>query len=202
MPQRPLAAVVSPLGAFGEKAPREHRIRVRSQRSERLQFPALSPQLKSWRAPTEERRTLFPADTLSWQRRRRSPYLACAKAAGIPPFATNKAHPSTEMWPRLPLVIVIPLAAIVLVVLYVTYRLVDPLPPRHLAIAAGMAGSGYDNFARQYARILARDGVGLEVRNAAAASVKALPLGCLDREGLGDGGLQRVPLRPHDRGRG
>ena len=114
MPQRPLAAVVSPLGAFGEKAPREHRIRVRSQRSERLQFPALSPQLKSWRAPTEERRTLFPADTLSWQRRRRSPYLACAKAAGIPPFATNKAHPSTEMWPRLPLVIVIPLAAIVL----------------------------------------------------------------------------------------
>jgi hypothetical protein len=39
MPQRPLAAVVSPLGAFGEKASREHRIRVRSQRSERLQFP-------------------------------------------------------------------------------------------------------------------------------------------------------------------
>ena len=73
------------------------------------------------------------------------------------------------MWPRLPLVIVIPLAAIVLAVLYVTYRLVDPLPPRHLAIAAGMAGSGYDNFARQYARILARDGVGLEVRNAAGA---------------------------------
>ena len=66
------------------------------------------------------------------------------------------------MWPRLPLVIVIPLVAIVLAVSYVTYRLVDPLPPRHLAIAAGMAGSGYDNFARQYARILARDGVGLE----------------------------------------
>src|SRR5262245_61407048 len=73
------------------------------------------------------------------------------------------------MWPRLPLVIVIPLAAIVLVFLYLTYRLVDPLPPRHLAIAAGMAGSGYDNFARRYARILARDGVGLEVRNAAGA---------------------------------
>jgi TRAP-type uncharacterized transport system substrate-binding protein len=61
------------------------------------------------------------------------------------------------------------LAAIVLAVLYVTYHLVDPLPPRHLAIAAGMAGSGYDNFARRYARILARDGVGLEVRNAAGA---------------------------------
>src|SRR5262245_29770673 len=73
------------------------------------------------------------------------------------------------MWHRLPLMIVIPLAAIVLAALYATYRLVDPLPPRHLAIAAGMAGSGYDNFARQYARILARDGVELEVRNAAGA---------------------------------
>ena len=73
------------------------------------------------------------------------------------------------MWPRSPLLIVIPLAAIVLAVLYVSYRLVDPLPPRHLAIAAGAAGSGYDNFARQYARILARHGVELEIRNFAGA---------------------------------
>ena len=54
-------------------------------------------------------------------------------------------------------------------VLYVTFRLVDPLPPHHLAIAAGAAGSGYDNFARQYARILARHGVELEIRNFAGA---------------------------------
>jgi hypothetical protein len=73
------------------------------------------------------------------------------------------------MWPRLPLVIVITSAAIVVAALYVTYRLVDPLPPRHLAIAAGMAGSGYDNFARQYARILAQHGVELEIRNSAGA---------------------------------
>jgi TRAP-type uncharacterized transport system substrate-binding protein len=73
------------------------------------------------------------------------------------------------MWPRLPLVIVILSAAIVLAVLYVIYRLVDPLPPRHLAIAAGMLGSGYDNFARQYARILAPHGVELEIRNSAGA---------------------------------
>ena len=70
---------------------------------------------------------------------------------------------------RLPLAIVIALAAIVVAVLYVTYRLVDPLPPRHFAIAAGAAGSGYDNFARQYARILARHGVELEIRNFAGA---------------------------------
>src|SRR6516162_324614 len=53
--------------------------------------------------------------------------------------------------------------------LYIAYRFIDPVPPRHFAIAAGMAGSGYDNFARQYARILTRNGVELEVRNAAGA---------------------------------
>jgi hypothetical protein len=78
---------------------------------------------------------------------------------------------SMEMRRRLwkPVLILIPWAAIVLAVLYVSYRLLDPLPPRHLAIAAGMLGSGYDNFARQYARILARHGIGLEIRNSAGA---------------------------------
>jgi uncharacterized protein len=73
------------------------------------------------------------------------------------------------MWPRWPLIVVILSAAIVVAALYVTYRLVDPLPPRHLAIATGAAESGYDNFARQYARILARHGVELEIRNFAGA---------------------------------
>jgi uncharacterized protein len=75
------------------------------------------------------------------------------------------------MWRRLwkPLVIVLPWTAIVLAAVYVTYRLVDPLPPRQLAIAAGAAGSGYDNVARQYARLLSHHGVELEVRNAAGA---------------------------------
>ncbi len=68
-----------------------------------------------------------------------------------------------------PLVIVIAWAAIVLASLYVVYRLVDPLPPRHFAIAAGIAGTTYDEFARQYARVLARNGVELEVRNYAGA---------------------------------
>ena len=75
------------------------------------------------------------------------------------------------MWGRFwkPWVVVVPSAAIIVAVLYVTYRWVDPLPPRHLAIAAGAAGSGYDNFARQYARILARHGVELEIRSSAGA---------------------------------
>ena len=73
------------------------------------------------------------------------------------------------MWSRPPLIILTLLAAIVVAALYGAYRLVDPLPPHHLAIAAGAAGSGYDNFARQYARILARHGVELEIRNFAGA---------------------------------
>jgi hypothetical protein len=70
---------------------------------------------------------------------------------------------------RLPLAFVVALAATVVAASYIIYRLVDPLPPRSLAIAAGAAGSGYDNFARQYARILARHGVELEIRNFAGA---------------------------------
>jgi TRAP-type uncharacterized transport system substrate-binding protein len=49
--------------------------------------------------------------------------------------------------------------------LYVAYRLADPLPPRRFAIAAGIPGTTFDAYARQYAKILARDGVELQVRN-------------------------------------
>jgi len=59
--------------------------------------------------------------------------------------------------------------AIVVAVLYIAYRWVDPLPPRQFAIAAGAAGSGYESLARRYAQILARDGVAVEIRNAAGA---------------------------------
>src|SRR5262245_18229056 len=66
-------------------------------------------------------------------------------------------------------VIVLPAAALALAVPYVTYRLVDPLPPHRFEFAAGIAGSGFDNVARRYAQILARDGVELKIRNTAGA---------------------------------
>ena len=56
-----------------------------------------------------------------------------------------------------------------LAVFYILYRLVDPFPPRGFVIAAGMAGSGYENFAKQYARMVARHGINLEIRNSAGA---------------------------------
>ena len=73
------------------------------------------------------------------------------------------------MWRRVSLVILISSAAIALGALYVIYRLVDPLPPRHLVIAASTAGSAYDNIAKRYALILARHGVELEIRHSAGA---------------------------------
>jgi hypothetical protein len=66
------------------------------------------------------------------------------------------------------LFIVIPCTAVLLIA-YIGYRLIDPLPPRHFALAAGTPGSEYEQFAREYARILARHGVELEVRNSAGA---------------------------------
>ena len=90
----------------------------------------------------------------------------------------------TVLWK--PLLILIPLAAIVLAVLYISYRLVDPLPPRHLVIAAGMPGSGYENIAKRYGKILARHGVELEIRNSAGAVedlnlLRDPPPGCRQR---------------------
>jgi hypothetical protein len=70
---------------------------------------------------------------------------------------------------RKPFTIVMFWAAIAFAFVYISYRWIDPLPPRHLSIASGEADSIYDNFARQYAQILARDGVQLNVRNTAGA---------------------------------
>jgi uncharacterized protein len=75
------------------------------------------------------------------------------------------------MWPKLwkPSLIVVPSTVIILASLYMTYLFMDPLPPRHLVIAAGALGSGYDNFASKYSKILAHEGVELEIRNSAGA---------------------------------
>src|SRR6266571_1356381 len=87
----------------------------------------------------------------------------------------RRAVAATWPTPRSFPVIALAATAILLAGLYITYRLVDPLPPRHFVIAAGIAESGYDNFARRYARILARDGIDLEIRNTAGA-VESLDL--------------------------
>jgi TRAP-type uncharacterized transport system substrate-binding protein len=66
-------------------------------------------------------------------------------------------------------VITLPVAAAVVAALFIIYRLVDPLPPRGFEFAAAIPGSGYDNVARRYAQLLARDGVELKIRHSAGA---------------------------------
>jgi TRAP-type uncharacterized transport system substrate-binding protein len=81
----------------------------------------------------------------------------------------SEAHPGVQMRPGLskPLLILIGSAVILLVLLYGAYRWVDPLPPRRFAIGAGPPGSGYGDAARQYGRILARDGIRLDIHDTA-----------------------------------
>jgi uncharacterized protein len=65
------------------------------------------------------------------------------------------------------LVVFISSGVIVLALLYGTYRWVDPLPPRRFAIAAGPPATGYGDAARQYARILAGNGIHLDILDTA-----------------------------------
>ena len=85
---------------------------------------------------------------------------------GFPAISEQTVGERSSMWR---LVILISSAAIAFGALYVIYPLVDPLPPRHLVIAASMAGSEYDNIAKRHALILARHGVELEIRHSAGA---------------------------------
>jgi TRAP transporter TAXI family solute receptor len=57
----------------------------------------------------------------------------------------------------------VPLAVLVLAGFALAYRYVDPAPPRKIRIAAGVEEGAYTASARRYARILARDGLTLEV---------------------------------------
>jgi hypothetical protein len=73
-----------------------------------------------------------------------------------------------EIMRRTLLYILVPFAAVSLIA-YTAYLLIDPLPPRQLAIAAGPVGSEYDSVAKEYARLLGRHGIVLQVRNSAGA---------------------------------
>src|SRR5438067_784676 len=58
----------------------------------------------------------------------------------------------------------IPSAALILVVFYAAYRLVDPAPPRRIVISTSAPASGYNSFAELYRTRLARDGIELVIR--------------------------------------
>lgn len=57
----------------------------------------------------------------------------------------------------------LPLAAIILAAFWFTLQFVGPAPPRKIVMATGAQQGAYTKYAEQYARILARSGVTLEI---------------------------------------
>jgi uncharacterized protein len=67
--------------------------------------------------------------------------------------------------------------AVVLVVgsLFFAYQFVDPAPPRELVLATGEAGGAYQSYGAQYAEILGRNGISVQLKPT-AGSVENLAL--------------------------
>lgn len=66
-------------------------------------------------------------------------------------------------------------AVLVVVGLIVAYQFVDPAPPREIVLATGEDGGAYQKFGVQYAEILGRNGISVELK-ATAGSVENLDL--------------------------
>src|SRR5208282_5911433 len=61
-------------------------------------------------------------------------------------------------------------AALVVVVVWVSAQFVEPGPPRHLVLASGPASGIYNQYALRYKEILAREGVTVTVRTTQGAA--------------------------------
>lgn len=57
-----------------------------------------------------------------------------------------------------------PPVLIVLVLCFIAYRLIDPTPPRQVTISTGQENSAYEEFAKRYAAMLARQGIQLNLK--------------------------------------
>src|SRR5262245_40853169 len=58
-----------------------------------------------------------------------------------------------------------PFVVLALVLLVVAYWLLDPTPPRRLVMATGAERGAYAEFGVQYAKMLAREGIQVELRH-------------------------------------
>jgi len=74
-----------------------------------------------------------------------------------------------DVWKDFVLVVAIPLLVVIAVVV-VASQFVNPAPPRRITISTSTAEGGYHFFAGEYQKILARDGITLELRTSAGAT--------------------------------
>ncbi len=63
----------------------------------------------------------------------------------------------------------VPVLLVVALLLWVTYLAIDPTPPRHIVLAAGLEGSAYDEFAQRYRTVLARHHIDVQIRSSAGS---------------------------------
>ncbi len=54
---------------------------------------------------------------------------------------------------------------ILLALCFIAYRLIDPAPPRQVTISTGQENSAYEEFARKYAAVLAKQGIQLNLKS-------------------------------------
>jgi TRAP-type uncharacterized transport system substrate-binding protein len=62
-----------------------------------------------------------------------------------------------------------PVILLVCGLLWGAYVLIDPTPPKHVSIAAGLEGSAYQDFAQRYREILARYHIDLQIETSAGS---------------------------------
>ena len=80
-------------------------------------------------------------------------------------------------WPSLreAIVIWLPTLALVVGAFWLTYHFVQPAPPDHITMTTGAADGAYHQFALKYQRILAREGIRLDLKPS-SGSVENLAL--------------------------
>lgn len=84
-------------------------------------------------------------------------------------MVTNPKSRYREVWKDFVLVVAVPLLVVIAVVL-VAIQFVNPAPPRHITISTSTAEGAYHFFAGEYRKILARDGITLELRTSAGSA--------------------------------
>ncbi len=91
----------------------------------------------------------------------------------------------------------VPALAILAAVSWIAFQFVQPAPPKKIVMSGGAEGGAYEGYAARYREILARDGVQLELRNA-AGSVENLKLLMDERSGVSIGFVQGGIAKPGD----
>ncbi|OGB26777.1 MAG: C4-dicarboxylate ABC transporter substrate-binding protein [Burkholderiales bacterium RIFCSPLOWO2_02_FULL_57_36] len=69
-----------------------------------------------------------------------------------------------------------PAAVAIILVCFLAYRLVDPLPPPHVTISTGQENGAYEGFAKKYADMLGKQGIAVTLKHSPGSQENLLRL--------------------------